>query len=95
MPLIHNYYVVLKSGLPTADLEILKEHSRRLDMEGTEVPLFLCTSIDTSHGYYLKIDTFLPGDEATFSLQIPHQYVLLISGDAEVRGVGFTASDWS
>jgi hypothetical protein len=90
------YSVVLRANLPAPEVELLAHYARRITSEaGQELLFFDCASIDTSHGYYLIVEAFLPGAEVTDSLMIPHSYVFLISGgdydDGRLR-VGFTSS---
>jgi hypothetical protein len=55
--------------------------------------LFLrCKSIDTSHPVYLQAEVITKDGSGTHSIQVPHQFVLLISGSELPKAVGFVAS---
>ena len=87
------FSVVLRHDLPETELELLSFYAGTLVSKSGQVLLhFTCTNIDTTHGYYLKMDTFKSGaDEFTCPMRIPHHYVLMISGDnSNPSPIGFT-----
>jgi hypothetical protein len=91
-----NYSVILKADLPPLELELLSHYARRVVSDSGESLLhFACTKINDSHHYYLNVESFLPGEDTTDSLQIPHHYVFLISsgGEEERRPIGFVHAD--
>lgn len=86
-----NYSVVLRSGMPPAERELMEQFCCRITLASGEPPLLhvLCTSVDVSHPIYLFVEAFKPGDTSTHPLRIQHQYVLLISGDESRPPIGF------
>ena len=88
--------VILRADLPPRERELLSHLAIKLtapDLPGQELLCLPCTRIDTSHHVYLQLETFRPDDEVTVEIQIPHQYVLLISGSESRRTIGFMAQD--
>ena len=91
--LTEKYSVVLRANLPARELEFLSHWCNKLVSEtGEELLHFLCTRIDTTHHFYISLDTFKHGDEFAHSVQIPHQFVFFISGSDYPKGIGFTSS---
>jgi hypothetical protein len=80
-------------GLPPTEVELLSQYTRRLmATDGRALLHFDCVSIDTSHHYYLSMETFKPGDDLIIPLWVPHYYVLMISGGDDRSEIGFTGS---
>jgi hypothetical protein len=90
------YQVILRDGLPSVELNLLKHYSRRLSDgdTGKELVMFSCTDIDLSHGYLAKLTTILPDEEdVEHVLWLPHQFILMISDISDAhRPIGFTIS---
>jgi hypothetical protein len=64
-----NFGVVLKGDLPVSEIELLSHYARRVvSSQGVELLYFECVSIDTSHGYYLSMETFKPGEDLMYPL---------------------------
>jgi hypothetical protein len=71
-----NHSVILKADLPELEIELLSHYARRVVSEsGKGLLHFACTKINSSHHYYLSIESFLPGTDITDTLLIPHNYV--------------------
>ena len=91
--LLARYNVVLRSDIPERDFNFLLKHcSPVAGPDGKPMLHFWCTQLDTSHPYYLQIDTFKSGDTVAYPVQIPHHFVFLISGSQRANPIGFTAS---
>jgi hypothetical protein len=65
--------------------------SRIAAPSGESLLHFWCTKIDTSHHFYISLETFKAGDETTHPIQLPHHFVFLISGAEYPNAIGFTA----
>jgi hypothetical protein len=90
--LTEKHSVVLRANLPARELEFLSHWCNKLvSNTGEELLYMLCTKIDTTHHVYISLDTFKHGDEFPHSVQIPHQFVLFISGSDYPKGIGFTS----
>ena len=92
--ILARYSVVLRSDIPAREFEFLSRlcsHITSPTGQGQDLLHFWCTQVDTSHHVYIQLETFKSGDEATYPVQVPHQYVLLISGAQTQRAIGFTA----
>ena len=88
-----NYSVVLRSDIPARERQLLEHVCSKITSPAGEPLLhFWCTKIDTSHHFYISMDTFKPGDESIHAIQIPHHFVFLISGAEYPKAIGFTAS---
>jgi hypothetical protein len=88
-----NFSVLLKVDLPATEIELLSHYARRvISSQGLELLHFDCVNIDTSHHYYLSMETFKPGEDLMYPLWIPHHYVFMITGGDDRPGIGFTDS---
>ncbi|MDF2435261.1 MAG: hypothetical protein JWP44_4892 [Mucilaginibacter sp.] len=86
------YSVVLRSDIPPLERELLEHFCAKIISRSGEPLLhFLCTKIDLSHFHYIAMETFTSGAEDTHPVHVPHQYVLLISGDEARPSIGFLA----
>jgi len=85
------YSVLLRSGLPPMELELLELFCRRITARsGGEYLLeFLCTRVDVSHHSYIEMETIHPTDQAISVVRIPHQLVFLIHGSDDRPSIGF------
>lgn len=84
------YSVALFSDLPPRERELLEHFCCKItSSSGGDLLHFLCTKIDTSHFNYIQMETFRPGDEDTYPVQIPHRLVFLISGSESRPSIGF------
>ena len=91
-----HYRVILRSGLPEKERELLTLVCKTLpEVAGESLLYFDCTVIDSSHHFYLGMETIQTdekGEESVYPLRIPSQYIFLMSGSsAEVpkKGMGF------
>jgi hypothetical protein len=85
------YSVILRSDIPALEAELLSHFCSPITSKTGEALLhFLCTEIDPSHPFYVRMTTFKPKAEFTRPIQIPHHYVFLISGsDSDPYPIGF------
>ena len=85
------YSVVLRADLPVLERELFSHLCSSITSETNgDLLHFSCTKIDTSHHFYLLMDTFKAGETKTRSVQIPHHFVFLISGEKLPTSIGFT-----
>jgi hypothetical protein len=90
--ILARYSVVLRSDIPAREFEFLSRLCGHITSpSGQDLLHFWCTQIDTSHHVYIQLETFKSGDKVTYPIQVPHQYVLLISGAQTAKAIGFTA----
>jgi hypothetical protein len=88
--LVTQYDVVLRSGLPPRERELLEQACCKITSDsGPDLLHFLCTEIDLSHPFYIEMQTFKPGAEWTHPLRISHHFVFLILGSVEHAAIGF------
>jgi len=86
--------VILRADLPAREREMLSHFTLKLvaaHTSGEDLLCLPCISIDASHPFYLRVETFVPGDSDAMTVHIPHHYVFLISGAEARRSIGFTA----
>lgn len=92
--LIAVHDVILRAELHPREREMLQHLALKLsapEVPGEDLLCLPCASVDTSHPFYLQVETFMPGDTTTITVQIPHHYVFVISGVRARRSIGFTA----
>lgn len=90
---IEKFSVLFRSILPAREHAFFSKMSGRLTSPAGEYLLFLrCTKVDTSHHVYLHADALLHDGQSIYPIQIPHQLVLLITGQDVPKAIGFTIS---
>lgn len=90
---IDNFSVVLRSVLPAREHAFFSKMCGRLTSPAGEDLLFLrCTKVDTSHHVYLQADAISHDGQSIYPVQIPHQFVMLITGQDVPKAIGFTVS---
>jgi hypothetical protein len=87
------FNIIFRDGLPAREFAFLEKMCSHLTSSAGNDLLFLrCKSIDTSHPVYLQAEVITKDGSGTHSIQVPHQFVLLISGSELPKAVGFVAS---
>ena len=91
MKFSEQYSVFLRSDLPPGERELLLKLCSRVITAAfnSELLLFICTEIDVSHGRYIEMQTFQPGDDLLRTIRVPHEFVFLISGSEDRAAIGF------
>ncbi len=89
--IINNFSVVLRSGLPAREHAFFSKLCGRLTSPAGDDLLFLrCVKVDTSHHVYLQTDAISQDGLSVYPIQIPHQFVMLITGQDVPKAIGFT-----
>ncbi len=86
------YSVIIRAGIPERERDLLEKFcSNKITSQSKDDYLlqFLCTRIDVSHHNYIEMEAFRRGDQDTFRVLLPHQYVLMIDGSEVRPHVGF------
>jgi hypothetical protein len=90
---LETFNIILRDGLPAREFAFLEKMCSHLTSPAGKDLLFLrCASIDTSHNVYVQAEVISKPGQGTYSIQLPHQFVLLISGSELPKTLGFTAS---
>ena len=86
------FSVVLRSDLPPRERELFEHFCCNITSPaGGHLLHFLCSEVDTSHPFYIEMETFKPSDTQTHPIRIPHHLVMLISGADSRAPIGFLA----
>jgi hypothetical protein len=89
---IDRFSVIFRSGLPTREYAFFTKMCGRLTSPGGEDLLYLrCAKVDTSHHVYLQADVISHDGQSVYPIQVPHQFVMLITGHDLPKAIGFTA----
>lgn len=84
------YSVVLRSGIPALERQLLEQFCCQLtSSQGESLLEFHCTQIDVSHHRYIELKTFRPPGTEVSTLLVPHEFVLLIDGSKQRPPIGF------
>ena len=86
------FNVVLRSEIPPREREFLSQIAGKVGGPGKQDLLFFwCKSIDTSHHAYIQMNVIKPGTNTILPIQLPHNYVLLVSGSEARKAIGFAS----
>ena len=87
----YKYSVLLKSGLPPREKELLNIFCFKLvsQSKGEDLLYFRCTQIDVSHHSYIEMEILHPDDLTLSVLRVPHHWVFLIRGSEDKPSIGF------
>lgn len=75
-----NFSVVLRADISPGERGLFDQFCGKIVSISGDLLHFLCTEIDPSHHFFMKLETFKPGDDETHPVSIPHHLILLISG---------------